>query len=344
MSHVGGKTLYAEGMAQVRLFANLREIAGTSRLEIDAGTVEGVLDETRRRFGPVFAQGLETSRVWVNGSEAEQNQALAPTDEVVVLPPVSGGSQPVMTAPADVSAYVPLVLAAIAVFANMQEQPLWAAALVGVAALWAFDLNSAMSTRARRFAPLAVVTAATASVLVAHVLGGTGYGLSVAIAVAVGSGWAVAFPEYRAVDVFGPTALAAILASMATASVLLSRSAFSPDERAMDVFLVSTIVGVGLGAIVSGLPALPFVDRFTVTAIGAILAAIGAAAFWELDAVNYFLVGLVIAVGLVAGQGLSSMLRSGSISLTSKQPGLLGAVDGVMLAAAFYYPLLRLVF
>ena len=31
-------------MAKVRLFANLREIAGTARLEIDGGTVREIID------------------------------------------------------------------------------------------------------------------------------------------------------------------------------------------------------------------------------------------------------------------------------------------------------------
>ena len=59
--------------------------------------------------------------------------------------------------------------------------------------------------------------------------------------------------------------------------------------------------------------------------------------------VGYLLVGLGIAVTLIAGNGLSSMLRTGRVSLTERPPGLLGSMDGIVLAATIYYPLIRLV-
>jgi molybdopterin converting factor small subunit len=36
---------------------------------------------------------LGTCRVWVNGNEADRSMAVTPSDEVAVLPPVSGGFQ-----------------------------------------------------------------------------------------------------------------------------------------------------------------------------------------------------------------------------------------------------------
>jgi hypothetical protein len=111
----------------------------------------------------------------------------------------------------------------------------------------------------------------------------------------------------------------------------------------VDVFLVATIAGVALGALVTRLPALPFLDRFSTTAIVSVIAAMASAALWDLDVVGYLMVGLGIAVALVAGQGLSSMLRTGRVMLTERPPGYLPALDGVMLAAAIYFPLIRLV-
>ena len=330
-------------MPEIRLFANLREIAGAGRVDVEGQTVAEAMSDAARRFGPEFERGLETSRIWVNGDEAASDQPIAPGDEVVVLPPVSGGSQPAISVPSDITSFIPVLLAAIVVFANTRGQPFWAATLVGVVAIWAFDVGSAFAARGRRFAPLAVVTAAVASTLTAHVLGGAGYGLATAIAVAVGLGWAVAFPEYRDVPSFAPTVMSALLGSLAVASTLLARSSFSPDERAIDVFLVAAIAGVALGSVVSVLPPLPFVDRFTMSAFGAVAGAVIAATLWDLDRVDYFLVGLVIAVGLVAGQGLSSMLRTGSVSLTTRPPGVVPSLDGVILAAAIYFPLIRLV-
>lgn len=335
-------TIYPELMAKLRLFASLREIAGTSRLDVPAETVGGVIEAVNEKFGPDFAKGVETARVWLNGEEAASSDVVDEDDEVVILPPVSGGSQAAL-APTDFAGFLPLGVAIVAVVANFQGQPIWAAALVGIVAVWAVDMNSAFALRGRAFAPLAVVTASAASTLAAHILGDTGYGLAMAIAVAVVLGWAVAFPAYRQVEVFAPTVLVGLLGALGSASMILTRSSFSPDPQAIDVFLASTIAGVGLGAIVGRLPALPFLDRFSTTAIGAVLAAVAAASLWDLDVVGYLLVGLGIAVALVAGQGLSSMLRTGGVMLTERPPGYLPSLDGVVLAAAVYFPLIRLV-
>lgn len=330
-------------MAKLRLFANLREIAGTSRLDVPADTVGEALELVNDKFGATFERGVSVSRIWVNGEEAGPDRPLSDADEMVILPPVSGGSQSATISVVDFAAFLPLLVAVAVVLANFQGQPLWTAALVAVIALWALDLNSAFTSRGRVFAPLAVLSAAAASTLSAHILGPTGYGLAVAISVAVVLGWAVAFPQYRQIEVFAPTLLVGLIASLATASMTLARSSFTPDERAVDVFLVATIAGVGLGALVARVPSLPFLDRFTTTAIGAVLAAVISAIIWDLDVVGYLLVGLGIAVALVAGQGLSSMIRSGRVALTERPPGVLASLDGVVLAAALYFPLIRLV-
>lgn len=330
-------------MAKLRLFANLREIAGTARLDVPAVTVADAVDFVNQKFGSEFEKGVSVSRIWVNGDEAEMTDPIGDTDEVVILPPVSGGSQPAVLAPSDLGSLLPLAVTVIVVLANFQSQAIWAAALVAVAAIWALDLNTAFAARARVFSPLAVTAAAAGSTLVAHILGPIGYGLSMAIAVVIVFGWAVAFPQYRHVEIFAPTLLVSLIGSLGAASMMLSRSSFTPDERAVDVFVVATIAGVGLGALVARFRTVPFLDRFTTTAIVAILASVGAAMIWDLDVVGYLLVGLGVSVALVAGQGLSSMIRTGVVRLTERPPGFLPALDGVVLAAAIYFPLIRLV-
>lgn len=78
-------------MATLRLFAAAREAAGTGRTTVDGSTVGAVLDEAEARFGAAFAAVLGTSRVWVNGEPATRDRPVSPSDEVAVLPPVSGG-------------------------------------------------------------------------------------------------------------------------------------------------------------------------------------------------------------------------------------------------------------
>lgn len=331
-------------MAKLRLFANLRELAGTSRLDVSSETVGGVIEAASEKFGPDFRRGVETSRVWVNGEAASMDDSVTEDDEVVLIPPVSGGDQPATTFSAvDFLAFLPAAVAVAAVLANTQGQDIWAAVLVLIVAIWALDIGSAFAARGREFAPLAVVVTAAGSAMAAHVAGGGGYALSLVIAVVVGLGWAVAFPQYRQVEVFSPTLMVALLAGLGTASLVLARSAQSPEANAVDVFLVSVIAAVGLSSILERINPIPLLDPFSVTALGAVLAAVGAALIWDLSVVSYLLVGLGVAVALLAGRGLSSMLRMGRVILTERPPGALVSLDGVVLAAAIYYPLLLLV-
>jgi molybdopterin synthase sulfur carrier subunit len=78
-------------MVVLRLFAGARETAGTGRADMSGQTVAEVLAEARDRFGDDFAQVLAASRVWVNWQPAGDESQVSATDEVAVLPPVSGG-------------------------------------------------------------------------------------------------------------------------------------------------------------------------------------------------------------------------------------------------------------
>jgi molybdopterin converting factor small subunit len=67
----------------VRLFAGLRERAGWSRREVNAATVADVW--------PALGLGDEPAGLLyaVNKEYAERDRALAPGDEVALIPPVS---------------------------------------------------------------------------------------------------------------------------------------------------------------------------------------------------------------------------------------------------------------
>lgn len=78
-------------MAKVRLFAAARDAAGTGRDELPGDTVGAVLEAARARYGADFALVLNTCRIWVNGHSAELPDPVCATDELAVLPPVSGG-------------------------------------------------------------------------------------------------------------------------------------------------------------------------------------------------------------------------------------------------------------
>lgn len=79
-------------MATLRMFASAREAAGTGRAEFTGTTVGDVLAAAVASFGEGFAQVLPSCKVWVNGEAAEPSDPVSSSDEVALLPPVSGGS------------------------------------------------------------------------------------------------------------------------------------------------------------------------------------------------------------------------------------------------------------
>ena len=82
---------YALIVATLRLFAAAREAAGTGTTRVEGGTVHDVLSSAVARFGAPFEAVLGSCKVWVNGEPAEPGMQVGDSDEVAVLPPVSGG-------------------------------------------------------------------------------------------------------------------------------------------------------------------------------------------------------------------------------------------------------------
>jgi D-inositol-3-phosphate glycosyltransferase len=80
-------------VATLRLFASIREIAGTSAKQSEAETVNGVITEAITEFGKDFADLVPTCRIWINGNPATMEDAVTAEDEIALLPPVSGGSR-----------------------------------------------------------------------------------------------------------------------------------------------------------------------------------------------------------------------------------------------------------
>ena len=73
-------------MARLRLFAILREAAGTGSVEVPGTTVEEVVANATARFGPAFARALLTAQTWVNGERAGPATPVNDEDEVALIP------------------------------------------------------------------------------------------------------------------------------------------------------------------------------------------------------------------------------------------------------------------
>ena len=78
-------------MTRLLLLGPAREAAGVRTDEIEGDTVGQVLERAVARYGTDFARILAVSQIWVNGDAATYEDAVAPQDEIEVLPPVSGG-------------------------------------------------------------------------------------------------------------------------------------------------------------------------------------------------------------------------------------------------------------
>lgn len=78
-------------MVKVRLFAALRELAGSSEVGASGTTVGEIVDELSARYGDRFARIAEVGSFVVNGERVGRDVPVVAGDEIALLPPVSGG-------------------------------------------------------------------------------------------------------------------------------------------------------------------------------------------------------------------------------------------------------------
>jgi sulfur-carrier protein len=78
-------------LVSVRLFAALRELAGSSRVDAQGATVGEVIEDLSARYGARFEAVARSGSAIVDGERAETSTALSDGQEVALLPPVSGG-------------------------------------------------------------------------------------------------------------------------------------------------------------------------------------------------------------------------------------------------------------
>ena len=80
-------------MATLRLFASVKQMAGTGSVILSGSTVSDVVEEASTRFGAEFSDMAKNCRIWLNGESVPGLTPVGDNDEVAVLPPVSGGCQ-----------------------------------------------------------------------------------------------------------------------------------------------------------------------------------------------------------------------------------------------------------
>lgn len=78
-------------MARLRLLGPAREAAGTGSVVAPTGRVAEVVDWAGAQLGPALAELLPRCAVWVNGRPGSPDDPVGASDEVALLPPLSGG-------------------------------------------------------------------------------------------------------------------------------------------------------------------------------------------------------------------------------------------------------------
>ena len=78
-------------MAILRLFASVKQMAGTGSVILSGATVADVVEEASQRYGVEFSDMARNCRIWLNGNPTEINTLVNDDDEIALLPPVSGG-------------------------------------------------------------------------------------------------------------------------------------------------------------------------------------------------------------------------------------------------------------
>jgi molybdopterin converting factor small subunit len=335
-------------MARLRLFANLRELAGTSVVELEADTVGGLLEKAAESYGLDFRRSMRRARVWVNGEPAAPEDAVDDQDEVALIPPVSGGAGANSFAGIDLHVSAPLVTVAVLILANLPASPEWfVTALVAVGAVWAVDLvdSARMAGVDLQLPPLlaTILIGAIAPYGMANNTSGVvGLGLVVVFALVAAFVWAIAAPQARDVMAVANTALAQVIAGTGIGSLVLTR--LSPDGRArVGAFLVIIVLSAAAWWTAGRGKGIGFLDPFAAGALAAVIGAVLAAWLWNLGALTFLFVGVVMALALIAGRGFGAMVRTGEVYLVDHPPGYLTLIDGPALAAAAFYPILQLV-
>ena len=78
-------------MAVVKLFAQLREMAGRGEVRVEAATVDVAVAAVAAQAGEAFKALLPHCRIWLDGEPCSGSDLVGTDSEIAILPPVSGG-------------------------------------------------------------------------------------------------------------------------------------------------------------------------------------------------------------------------------------------------------------
>ncbi len=340
-------------MARLRLFAGLRQAAGASEVEFAGDSVEKVLAAAAEAYGSDFERGLATAKVWVNGEPAVAATPVGESDEVAVLPPVSGGTTydarpgheheqvgvdtPVLRTPV-----LPLLVWAVLLAANIGSARWFAIIVVGIAGVWIWDAFDEASRRNSGLVRWPALIAVVGTVAATWAWSSEGLGVAVTLGVLLVLAWAVLAPSMHTIDAAGGTLLATVVVTIASGSLVLVRLGAHGQSR-ITAFLAMLLVAHIVMWLRLGSEDAGFLDPHTAAAIAALVAGLAAGVVWETSLLAMILAAAAVAAAFLAGRAFGSALRTGDLFLLEDLPGLFVPLDPAVLAAPVYWAVLAMV-
>ncbi len=207
--------------------------------------------------------------------------------------------------------------------------------VVGVVALWAWDLTENSANANVSINALPVVLAPVASAWGAYRWGFEGFAVATVGGLALVLAFTIFEKKHRTLDDLAATGLAIIVGSTGAGALTLLRMRWDIE--------VNVFLAVVAAALVASLVARWLQVRFALfdpnIAVLVAAAAVGllAGLTSSIELSPVFVASVAAAGGLVAGQTAGSLLRRGSISLTEESPGALSLMDGPLLAAGIFW-------
>ena len=257
-------------MATLRLFAGLRETAGTSEVAIDAPTVGEVIDLAIADYGDDFAEQLSTARVWVNGEPADNATKVSPEDEVAIIPPVSGGTSVANSAADPAENVLSFILLSALFIASWIPIEAFVVVAVGAALAWLWDLTATDAQNLRRLNVYALILAPPIAGAATYAWGITGWAGAIGAAILIAIAWPIFDKNQRQVIAIGSTTTVAVVAATGTGAFVLLRMIST-----MTVLAFMFIVAAGiLGSVAASVYGGQYLDPNVGTLVASIIAGV----------------------------------------------------------------------
>lgn len=321
-------------MVTLRLFASLREHAQTSRVELEAESVEDALEQAIEQFGDRFARSLATAQIWVNGTKASRDTPLKSGDEMALIPPVSGGATALQDTTDLTRVAFTATLGASVLIANLVSTEALVFAAVGTMIAWLWDIADTYATRRPAVQIIPAMAAATAGATAAYRWGQPGLAGGVALGIMLALAWTVFDRTNRSVDTFAVSVLLSGVAALGTGSLVIVRLRSSTEATAFIAIAGIAALASWAGRRFGGASIDPNLAILLVT-LAAGTAAGGIAD--SLDLIVMLLASAVTAGGLIAGRVLGSIVRNGDVLHTVRGPGMLTMLDPAIVGVSLWW-------